>query len=952
MSVSLVVDNRRRTIAIGSQGFPTKVAAYTDAQRRSLASRFPLIRRGIKDHVNLAAGASVTAAQINSALVKFKTDLDALGNAYGVLDLEGVPAALGATVLTMQDRIAIRFDPNHTVTHSGQRFINGDGKSDWSILGFPKVVGPLSSTGYAITMKGSQRCKIELKYSNANSGIQLQDAVNNEVELWITESRGTGLQMTGFNCTKNRVRFYGRNLANFGVHITGGAWGNVVEWVEKTTNLKYLKDNGYLDQGDFFDGQVERSITASDEDGAFTTSEYLGEEIIGMTETAHDNIVLGGYGNGVGDNAVSVTGYRNHLMNVVVESCKHDGFHAYGFWNNFINCTARFMGKYDATGEDVVNGYGFSARPNAGGCAFENTFINCVSEGNRKGDFNAGDAALYRPWVAGSVDTKRYCYVTVGDKTLTFTGSGSVGKHGTVTPGSYGFSQSRIDTLRNSTDTVWVDANLTATGTMVHGALAGLKSGGNTSYYQGSCTLAAAPLLTGWQAGTYTLRCTVAAAGGGTFVLKDPSNATVATYAMSGGTLTTSAQVATTITAGAVDYAVGDGFDIVVGSLLWVDGGEQYAVATKSGGNTGNGTCAALTYAQSSTGAILSGYERGVYQLRCTVAGQSATFTLTSPTGTVVGTYSLPGTASGYVYTTDHLGLKITDGSTNFAVGDGFDITISALTWQFNQACPAGKGPFAYGNRWIGCKGDHPTRKFYQDPGVPKYSHNGLGEYEVPEYRNPPQPRNSAFTYCPTTPVTIAGTPIMGPGGFYFQRAGGGATMTRVTGSQSPYAVKMQRNNLNASANTPYMAFELSGDNLFDFLGQLTTIRFRAKCGANWSDADAKMAVRFDYLTGTPADISSGSIFPAGATEWITQTLSLTTDWQELEYELELLNVATAIPANATQLIVYIYFTPVGTAGTDDSITIECPMLFPSAYTATWRRESDFETRGRLGLIT
>ncbi len=94
--------------------------------------------------------------------------------------------------------------------------------------------------------------------------------------------------------------------------------------------------------------------------------------------------------------------------------------------------------------------------------------------------------------------------------------------------------------------------------------------------------------------------------------------------------------------------------------------------AAKSGGNTGNGTCVLDVTTPKIAGAVA-----GVYTLRCTVAGaNAATFRLADPSGRVLGDYAFNGSGAN-VLIANQIKAVITDGSTDFVVGDGFDITIA-----------------------------------------------------------------------------------------------------------------------------------------------------------------------------------------------------------------------------------------------------------------------------------
>lgn len=101
--------------------------------------------------------------------------------------------------------------------------------------------------------------------------------------------------------------------------------------------------------------------------------------------------------------------------------------------------------------------------------------------------------------------------------------------------------------------------------------------------------------------------------------------------------------------------------------------GAAAATVKASGANTGNGT-----FVLDPTNPILANAESGLYTLRATVVGtNSATFRLMSPKGAVLGDYAFTG-AGATVAIADRIKGVITDGSTDFVVGDGFDVNVAA----------------------------------------------------------------------------------------------------------------------------------------------------------------------------------------------------------------------------------------------------------------------------------
>ena len=102
-------------------------------------------------------------------------------------------------------------------------------------------------------------------------------------------------------------------------------------------------------------------------------------------------------------------------------------------------------------------------------------------------------------------------------------------------------------------------------------------------------------------------------------------------------------------------------------------GGVTSAVKA-SGANIGNGT-----FVLDATTPALVNAVPGVYTLRATVAGtNSATFRLTDPKGAALADYSYSGSGT-TVTVSDRVKGVITDGSVDFIVGDGFDVTVAAV---------------------------------------------------------------------------------------------------------------------------------------------------------------------------------------------------------------------------------------------------------------------------------
>lgn len=131
----------------------------------------------------------------------------------------------------------------------------------------------------------------------------------------------------------------------------------------------------------------------------------------------------------------------------------------------------------------------------------------------------------------------------------------------------------------------------------------------------------------GAKVGTYQVTCIAAAANSGTFSVEDPDGVTIGS-AVVGAPFTT--HLTFTIADGANDWVVGDHFPIVV------------------------------------------------------AAANSGIFSVETPEGVF-----LPNATVGTGYTSDHINFTLTDGATDFIVGDGFDVTVGAGSGKFTILAPA-----------------------------------------------------------------------------------------------------------------------------------------------------------------------------------------------------------------------------------------------------------------------
>lgn len=219
--------------------------------------------------------------------------------------------------------------------------------------------------------------------------------------------------------------------------------------------------------------------------------------------------------------------------------------------------------------------------------------------------------------------------------------------------------------------------------------------------------------------GTYTIICAHVAATFSVFNITDPDSLIVGTCTVGIGDNNAvkfgSEQIQLQILNGTTDFAANDSFTVAV---------SQGIPTTGTIAGTGNGTCVQVearrlttigSYVATCVEAISGGgrfevvdpnsnvvgtayaskfvgtgngtlteikagprfNKAGPYLITCTAAGTThgGTFSVTDPNGVVIGSASLPDTASGtVVFSHEQISFKLTDGGTNFTVGAKFTL--------------------------------------------------------------------------------------------------------------------------------------------------------------------------------------------------------------------------------------------------------------------------------------
>lgn len=178
------------------------------------------------------------------------------------------------------------------------------------------------------------------------------------------------------------------------------------------------------------------------------------------------------------------------------------------------------------------------------------------------------------------------------------------------------------------------------------------------------------------QTGNYVVTCTAAVTNGGVFSVVAPSGLALPNFTLtpgSGGVSNyTSSHISFSITDGSTDFVVADAFTIAVTA-----GGTPAVVGT------GNGVMSAISMGGAAT--------NGTYRIQCiTATANGGTFSVVAPDGHRLADLVLTaGSGATTAYASDHVNFSITDGSTDFVVGDYFHLVIAAGSKKVAAFTPA-----------------------------------------------------------------------------------------------------------------------------------------------------------------------------------------------------------------------------------------------------------------------
>jgi hypothetical protein len=130
-------------------------------------------------------------------------------------------------------------------------------------------------------------------------------------------------------------------------------------------------------------------------------------------------------------------------------------------------------------------------------------------------------------------------------------------------------------------------------------------------------------------------------------------------------------------------------------------------------------------------------------------------------------------------------------------------------------------------------------------------------------------------------------------------------------------SIKWGRNGAGTAGGVTVLGQAVETENSIDLQGNIVTLSFYAKAGANFSGASSQIGVTL--YTGTDIDQSVGSMVTnawTGTAKPINSAATLTTSWQRFSF------TSTTLGATVSQVGMTFSWATVGTAGADDNVYI------------------------------
>lgn len=146
---------------------------------------------------------------------------------------------------------------------------------------------------------------------------------------------------------------------------------------------------------------------------------------------------------------------------------------------------------------------------------------------------------------------------------------------------------------------------------------------------------------------------------------------------------------------------------------------------------------------------------------------------------------------------------------------------------------------------------------------------------------------------------------------------------------ESQLCARIQRNAAQTGTNTTRFAYPLDTDEIIPCRGNIISLIFRVRAGANWSPTSGTLNILVYAGTGAVGK-RSGTPY-TGETSVISSSVNLTTTTA-----LVSVTSAVVVPTTTTQMEIQFNWAPTGTAGAADYFEIDDLQLEPNLSANTW----------------
>jgi hypothetical protein len=158
-----------------------------------------------------------------------------------------------------------------------------------------------------------------------------------------------------------------------------------------------------------------------------------------------------------------------------------------------------------------------------------------------------------------------------------------------------------------------------------------------------------------------------------------------------------------------------------------------------------------------------------------------------------------------------------------------------------------------------------------------------------------------------------------------------------LTGFQ--YGIRVARDSGNSNTASNYIGYSMETSDAIRFSGQTVTFSFYAKAGANYSPTSSLLGYRLASGTGTDQNLLTGGY--TGNVNLLDSTQAITTTYTRYSF-------TATVGSTATELGLFFYSTPTGTAGANDWFEITGVQIELGSVATTFKRAGGGTIQGEL----